>query len=498
MDSSIVGSKQELDIVRRSRQACTEKLEVLQDEIRGLRCEAELLEVQIHRLDVALGPHNKLPPEMLLRIFELCCEGPAQIPAQNGSIYTISHVCSLWRQIALSIPEFWASVSIKLNADSERQLQIAEQWLSRAGNHPRYLKFMEHAAGGLSMGESLLRKLVIHYPCRELHLYLPRTQVTRFTEWLNGPFSDHLEVLDIDFSRTLWDESWPNLFAIAPTTRLKKLLHVRLAGMCDFQNIMTVIPWNQLQYLTLLLWRPYSDCLDILSECASLVRCCIYVTVDDSPVATARRPITLPALRVLRLFFRSPNSWTDSPLQVEKMIQFLSVPSLSHLTLGQKVTEFTASSADLGGFGCPVICELFQRSNGMPDLVSLDLGLETSVPINVRALLTNTPRLRSLHVRTGIFGKEDRNDIATGTLAPQLRSIMTEAKHEVIDILRMVELRHRIASKTLVDKTKQVAEFSNIVFSCYSHPRGSQSTAFKRLARIKKAAPRLSINLSFD
>ncbi|KIL66442.1 hypothetical protein M378DRAFT_103501, partial [Amanita muscaria Koide BX008] len=117
LDFSIVGlrnqsySEQELDIVRRLRQTCMEKLQVLRDGIRVLRCDAERLEIQIQRLDIALAPHNKLPFEILLRIFELCCDKPAQIPAQNG-IYTISHVCSLWRQIALSTPGFWANVSI--------------------------------------------------------------------------------------------------------------------------------------------------------------------------------------------------------------------------------------------------------------------------------------------------------------------------------------------------------------------------------------------------
>ncbi|KAM6501836.1 hypothetical protein JOM56_001813 [Amanita muscaria] len=398
LDLSIVSlknqsySEQELDIVRRSRHTCTEKLQVLQDEIRRLRCDAERLEVQIHRFDIALAPHNKSPFEMLLRIFELCCDKPAQIPAQNGSIYTISHVCSLWRQIALSTPEFWANVSIKL---------------SRAGNHPRSLKFMDsgYRAGGLSVGELLLRKLVIHYPCRKLHLSLPHTQVTPFIEWLNGPFSDYLEVLDIDFTRTLWDERRPHLVAIAPTKRLKNLLHVRLAGMCDFQNIIPVIPLKQLQYITLLFWIPYPNCLNILSECASLVHCRIDVhdIIDYGfkvPTSSARRPVTLPALRVLRLFFR-PAVYGSDGSHVEKMIQFLSVPRLCHLTLGQKVR------ANMTNYlGTTAICELLQRSNGMPDLVSLDLGLKTRTPIDVQALLTKTPRLRLLHVRSGAFDEK--------------------------------------------------------------------------------------------
>ncbi|KAM6501839.1 hypothetical protein JOM56_001816 [Amanita muscaria] len=492
MDFSIVGlknqfySEQELDIVRRSRQACTEKLQMLRDE-------AERLEVQIQRLDFALAPHNKLPPEMLRRIFELCCEEPAHIPAQNG-IYTISHVCSLWRQIALRTPEFWANVSIEVKVKNEHQLRIAEQWLSRAGNHPRSLKFMDAGyvtVDGLSGGVLVLRKLVIHYPCRELHLSLPYARVTPPDELFNGPFSGYLEALDIDCSRAMWDQRWSNLFA--PTTRLKNLLHVRLAGKWNFPNIMTVIPWNQLQYLTLLLWIPYSHCLDILSECASLVRCRIYVEDNTLATPSARRPVTLPALRVLRLFFRKAVFGNDGT-HVEKMIRFLSVPRLCHLTLGQKGRD------NITNLGAQAICELLQRSNGMPDLVSLDLGLKASAPTDVQALLTNAPRLRLLHARSGIFHEEVRNGIATGTLAPQLRSIMTEVRHEATDILRMVELRQQNASITLVDNTRQVAEFSSIEFFCHGYTRGSQqSSVFReRLASLKQAAPRLSIKFSFE
>ncbi|KIL66439.1 hypothetical protein M378DRAFT_389587 [Amanita muscaria Koide BX008] len=497
MDLSTIGlknqlySEQELDTVRKSRQACTEKLQVLRDEIRRLRCDAERLEVQIQRSDIALAPHNKLPPEMLLRIFELCCEEPAQIPAQNGSIYTVSHVCSLWRQIALRTPEFWANISIKLKANNEHKLWIAKQWLSRARNHPRSLKFMEigdHTTDGLN--QPLLHNFVINYPCRELHLS-PYIQVALLNELLIGPFSGYLEVLDINCSQTSWERRWLNLFA--PTTRLTKLRHVRLIGVQDCRNLMATIPWNQLQNLTLLLWIPYSRCLDILSECASLVRCRIYVEDDTLATPSARRPITLPALRVLRLFFRKAVFGNDGT-HVEKMIRFLSVPRLCHLTLGQKVR------ANITNLGAPAICELLQRSNGMPDLVSLDIGLRTITPIDVQALLTNAPRLRLLHARSGIFHEEVRNGIATGTLTPQLRSIMTDVRHEATDILRMVELRQQNAGMTLVDKTKQVAEFSSIVFFCHSYTSGSQQSSVyrERLASLKEAAPGLSIDLRFS
>ncbi|KAM6491833.1 hypothetical protein JOM56_012692 [Amanita muscaria] len=480
-----------------SRQACTEKLQVLQDEIRRLRCEAERLEVQIQRLDIPLAPHNKLPFEILLRIFELCCDKPAQIPAQNG-IYTISHVCSLWRQIALSTPGFWANISIKFTGkDTLRLLEILGwYWLSRAGNHPSSLKFMatgfQWPVSPRELGEYLLG-LVIRNPCRELRLSLPRTPLD-LTGFLNGRFLDYLEVLDIHARPHTVERQWPKFIA-STTTPLTKLLHVRLVGVRDCQNLMTIIPWNQLQFLTLLLWIPYSHCLDILSECASLVRCRIYV--DDSPVATSstRRLVTLPALRVLRLFFRDAIHGNDGS-HVEKIIRFLSVPRLCHLTLVH------TSASNMGTTNRNnLLCELSHRSNGMPDLGSLDLGLRSSIPIDMRALLTNMPRLRLLHVRSGVFEEKVRNDIATGTLAPQLRSIMTEVRHDAIDILRMVELRHRNASMTLIENTKQVAEFSRIVFFCHSSTLldSQQFAVFtERLASLKKAAPRLSIDLRFE
>ncbi|KIL66436.1 hypothetical protein M378DRAFT_75077 [Amanita muscaria Koide BX008] len=176
------------------------------------------------------------------------------------------------------------------------------------------------------------------------------------------------------------------------------------------------------------------------------------------------------------------------------MIRFLSVPRLCQLTLGQKGRD------NITNLGAQAICELLQRSNGMPDLASLDIGLKTRTPINVQALLTNTPRLRLLHIRSGVFDEDVMNGIATGTLTPQLRSIMTDVRHEATDILQMIERRQQNASMTLVDNTKQVAEFSSIEFSCHGYTRGSQqSSVFReRLASLKQAAPRLSIKLSFN
>ncbi|KIL66446.1 hypothetical protein M378DRAFT_124024, partial [Amanita muscaria Koide BX008] len=101
----------ELDIIRQSRLAAEESLQRVRDEMTD---KEEQLSRQIERYTTALSPHNKLPPEILRHIFKCCIQEKQveEIPVTyKGGTYTISHVCSAWRHIALDAPELWTGIS---------------------------------------------------------------------------------------------------------------------------------------------------------------------------------------------------------------------------------------------------------------------------------------------------------------------------------------------------------------------------------------------------
>ncbi|PBK61793.1 hypothetical protein ARMSODRAFT_1025340 [Armillaria solidipes] len=93
----------------------------------------------------------RLPPEMLMEVFRVshavCDHG--DILDLSWSPYVISHVCRLWRYIAIEkCPEIWADFGLERNRwdflkDPVALLSLA---LSRSGNSP--LKFLVEGAGG--------------------------------------------------------------------------------------------------------------------------------------------------------------------------------------------------------------------------------------------------------------------------------------------------------------------------------------------------------------
>ncbi|KAJ8073763.1 hypothetical protein PM082_012041 [Marasmius tenuissimus] len=64
------------------------------------------------QLQSLLSPIHRLPPEMLSRIFMFCCERNQVRPDRMPPVFRLSVVCGRWREIVVSRPHLWASLSI--------------------------------------------------------------------------------------------------------------------------------------------------------------------------------------------------------------------------------------------------------------------------------------------------------------------------------------------------------------------------------------------------
>ncbi|KAJ6453103.1 hypothetical protein C8R45DRAFT_635618 [Mycena sanguinolenta] len=96
------------------------------------------LENKFRSLRIELAPHKKLPPELLAQIF-FFCSPPTEVvlpPKSAHPLLTLTRICRAWRELALRIPEFWASISVTFTEehnDVEHLTELSAQWLSRAG-----------------------------------------------------------------------------------------------------------------------------------------------------------------------------------------------------------------------------------------------------------------------------------------------------------------------------------------------------------------------------
>ncbi|KAJ6585660.1 hypothetical protein B0H19DRAFT_425826 [Mycena capillaripes] len=82
--------------------------------------------------------HKKLPAELLAEIF-LCCSTPTVVlpPRTDEPLLILTQICQTWRELALHVPELWASISVLFTEEHdnvERTTQISQEWLSRAGD----------------------------------------------------------------------------------------------------------------------------------------------------------------------------------------------------------------------------------------------------------------------------------------------------------------------------------------------------------------------------
>ncbi|KAF9461676.1 hypothetical protein BDZ94DRAFT_1310424 [Collybia nuda] len=79
-----------------------------------LKCHTEEA-TRKERLQALIAPHKLLPPEVPVRIFEEYLDGnPAPVlPTGSKSIpWVLGQVCSRWRDICLTQPHLWDSVSL--------------------------------------------------------------------------------------------------------------------------------------------------------------------------------------------------------------------------------------------------------------------------------------------------------------------------------------------------------------------------------------------------
>ncbi|KAJ7174142.1 hypothetical protein C8R43DRAFT_636411 [Mycena crocata] len=122
-------------------EAKLERLEALLSDIpdpygeRAAQCED--LAAQIQSLRIAIAPHTKLPPELLAEIFLFCSAAPVSLPpTPYEPLLVITQVSRTWRELALQVPELWASITVSFtreDTDIQRITSIAEEWIARSG-----------------------------------------------------------------------------------------------------------------------------------------------------------------------------------------------------------------------------------------------------------------------------------------------------------------------------------------------------------------------------
>ena len=293
----------------------------------------------IDRCKVALAPHRKLPEDVLRCIFVLHVE-PRQeihIPFKRFSgklvipaAMVLTHVCSLWRRIALSSPGLWNNIILEIDNRDRSFLPLALELLSRARDLPMKLdlrvSFYRRGSDDHRFNDfgEMVNQLISSRNLQQLGLYIDGSLLAKFSPkdmFSVGTF-DHVRDLNLHLNHNsslpvFSQSSFPNLEAFFYETTI-------IGGDLNLPGV----PWSQLRRLDLGTYtQDVPTALGLLSQCTMIEECKLFVIISGSAVGPR---VTLPNLRHLEFEFMQIDEVFDI---LDIFFSLLSCPTLQSLVI---------------------------------------------------------------------------------------------------------------------------------------------------------------------
>ena len=354
---------------------------------------------------------NLLPEDMLREIFNYSIPpGDSQIFSQNhwvplGSrsiqVLILTHVCSRWRQIVLSMHYLWSTIRVS-EYHRPNEVDFMHEWLSRAAAVPRTL-FLALEKGRIWRDDlDPIYTIFASYAFQKLSVFPDNVydeEEDEFETWIVLPnqLLEHLEELNIEESKVIFpdDAKLPNLQRLSITSEWEPGC---------FQHYSTTIPWSQIRHLTLSEISLTTHLLfSVLKQCLHLEYCKIKIT-DHHCTPTPFHDITLPNLQSFEL---STSYHSQTHVFGVECMQRLIIPSINILQLS--LWNHTS-----------VYSRFIEQSGGMLHLHTLTLF--RAEPADIWILLKQLPHLESITVSRDL-GSGIWQDLSTGRLGPRLKHI---------------------------------------------------------------------------
>ncbi|KAF8073592.1 hypothetical protein FPV67DRAFT_755530 [Lyophyllum atratum] len=277
--------------------------------------------LRIARLDSAIAPHKRLPPELFSKIFSDCSPKPLELPSRqfNDDLrLNVLAVCSLWRRIALNTLKLWDNVIVSYpyvqHNQEAAQLQtegivaIAGTVLS-SGTRCITLR-VDHRCQG-SMDIHPMRSLIIPFSSQLTHIHLssPSHLLYQFLQSPPSPFTVLKSlILESEDSLAIYierdDIQRLTVFGNTPSLDDVRLLYLHLDLLPYLLQDAFDMPWGQLTHIAL--QRTVIDLTtahSIVSWCSSAVHFELWITrtsrIQLAP--TRSQPIFHPRLQSLKL-----------------------------------------------------------------------------------------------------------------------------------------------------------------------------------------------------
>ncbi|KAJ7639263.1 hypothetical protein FB45DRAFT_1055414 [Roridomyces roridus] len=328
---------------------------------------AELKRLQ-HQLDAVTYPVLSLPPEITSEIFKQCLptfrSQPDGIDPMQAPLL-VSHVCSQWRQIALSTPALWKD-SLDIDLALRRRLgsNIVDTWLARAQQCPLSVRIQ---GPGYDYDEDSIRfferfrRHVSRMEFLDLDLY---PAVFPEKTWpIEFPLLRKLSILTADYEVP---HDLAKMFGNVP-----QLSQVRLAR---FPAEIATLPWEQFQKFTGEFYE-LSQCLDALRLMPNIVECTF--SVHETRVGNnGHDMVSHSKIRTFTLSQSIPLDETEDHPRSAQLLAFITLPNLEILELLDIEGYDAHILASFLGRGSPPLKQIVLRphlGSGQTDLI-LDMA----------------------------------------------------------------------------------------------------------------------------
>ncbi|KAF8597646.1 hypothetical protein BDV93DRAFT_527243 [Ceratobasidium sp. AG-I] len=282
---------------------------------------------RIQNKSSTLIPFNKLPLEIMARIFHMSagrscvCDSVSQTlhPVEHygpKTLLAITHVCAYWRDIAISDSSLWSHVTFHINRDDDftDKPNCPQTWLIRARSMPLYIHLdgePRHKRGSRIPG--LVATRLLPYLSRITGFRITAGWTYTMTRWfllkllVNGGAGSmqefiHLGGLDLEDNQELPLPSSSRL-SRSPESPLPSLRTLGMTSMC--------FAWDSAIFRNLVdlsLNRLAEDCqptlqqfLGVLSACPDLRLLNLCMIRFRVPSGSHLTPVTLGALELLDL-----------------------------------------------------------------------------------------------------------------------------------------------------------------------------------------------------
>ncbi|KZT20448.1 hypothetical protein NEOLEDRAFT_1151334 [Neolentinus lepideus HHB14362 ss-1] len=225
-------------------------------------------------IGVLSSPH-RLPPELLAEIFVHCLDNPLPSIKRDTPLHRLTHVCTFWREVALSTPRFWCSFTIAISCQPKAggRVSLLRSWLSRSASLPLSISisYDGHLTDAPYRNDKwIIQSLALlanHLPrCKFLSFDLNPDILDLLPSYKDLPLLEALRITSDELEASTFGQIG-RLFASSP--RLKTY---QTNWPADF-HLIEDLPWCRLTTLRMNNQQYVGSCMPILAKCRNLILC---------------------------------------------------------------------------------------------------------------------------------------------------------------------------------------------------------------------------------